>query len=456
MSSHNKSKAVSRKFKTLSRRQFIKISAAGAASAGIASLLSGCGIDPVTGRNQLMLVSRQQEIGIDQQQAPFQFSADYGVTQDSSINRYVSSVGRKLVPHVHRLDMPYNFQCVNATYINAYAFPGGTIAATRGILLELDDEAQLASLLGHELGHVNARHAAEQMSKGQISSILVGGLSMIASQGGGTLGELTQTLGMIGQGLLLSKYSRDNEREADYLGNEYMVKAGYPSKGFTGLMEMLSSLHKSSPSSVEVLFSTHPMSSERLSAAIQRQNGQYFNTRDRKLFRERYMDSIASLRRREKGIKLLQEGEKHMGKKAYDQAENSYRRALSSGMDDDYTAHILLAQSLLARKQAAKALTHAGKAQQLYPSEAQGYYTAGIANTGMKRYNAALMQFQQCDRVLPGNPHLKFLSGYCLDKSNQIPRAADYYKAYLKMINYSPNDYSKYAYQRLKQWGYAK
>ena len=77
--------------------------------------------------------------------------------------------------HVQRPDMPYNFQCVNATYINAYAFPGGSIALTRGILLKLENEAQLASLIGHELGHVNARHAAQQMTRGQLSSLLVSG-----------------------------------------------------------------------------------------------------------------------------------------------------------------------------------------------------------------------------------------------------------------------------------------
>ena len=157
----------------ISRRQLLQYLAA--MSTGIALPLSftGCAVDPVTGKKELMMVSRQQEIGIDKQQSPFQFSSDYGITRDKKINSYVSQVGKTLTPNVHRLDMPYNFQCVNATYINAYAFPGGSIAVTRGILLKLDNEAELASLLGHELGHVNARHTAEQMTKGQFSSILV-------------------------------------------------------------------------------------------------------------------------------------------------------------------------------------------------------------------------------------------------------------------------------------------
>ncbi|MCD4719499.1 MAG: M48 family metalloprotease, partial [Desulfobacula sp.] len=248
----------------ISRRLFLKYAAVMSASIAGPIFFTGCAVDPVTGKKQLMMVSQQQEVGIDKQHSPFQFSSDYGITQDAKINQYISDIGKGLLPNVHRSEMPYNFQCVNATYINAYAFPGGSIAVTRGILLKLDNEAELASLLGHELGHVNARHAAEQMSKGQLSSMLVSGLSIAASSQGAGLGQLAQQLGMLGQGLLLSRYSRDNEREADYLGNEYMVKAGYPAKGFVGLMEMLESLHKESPSSAQVLFSTHPMSAERL------------------------------------------------------------------------------------------------------------------------------------------------------------------------------------------------
>jgi predicted Zn-dependent protease len=125
----------------ISRRLFLKYSAVMSASVAGPIFFSGCAIDPVTGKKQLMMVSQQQEIGIDKQQSPFQFSSDYGVTQDAKINEYVSDVGKRLLPNIHRPQMPYNFQCVNATYINAYAFPGGTIAVTRGILLKLDNEA---------------------------------------------------------------------------------------------------------------------------------------------------------------------------------------------------------------------------------------------------------------------------------------------------------------------------
>jgi predicted Zn-dependent protease len=440
---------------TITRRQFLKTTAIMSTSFAGPIFFTGCAIDPVTGKKQLMMISRDQEIGIDKQQSPFQFSSDYGVTRDANINQYVSFVGKKLLPHVHRPGMPYNFQCVNATYINAYAFPGGTIAVTRGILLKLDNEAQLAALLGHELGHVNARHTAEQVSKGQLSSLLVGGLSILARTQGSALGDLTQQLGMLGQGLFLSKYSRDNEREADFLGNEYMVKAGYPSRGFVNLMEMLDSLHKESPNSAQMLFSTHPMSTERLTSAVQREKGIYQYSKGSSLLRERYMDSIAFLRTKKEGIELLQQGEKHLAKKEYDQAQKTFKKSLNT-LKNDYTAQVLMAKCYLLRKRPKKALIYADTAKKLYSSEVQGHYIAGIASKELKKYGRALQNFNTCDKLLSGNPQITFYKGYCLDKKGDIEPAANNYMTYLKMISYQPNDYSKYAYNRLKKWGYAK
>ena len=159
----------------LTRREFMWLS-----SMTAAGYVFGCATDPVTGKKQFMLVSEDTEIQIDKQYSSLQFSTDFGEVQDSQLNRYVSQVGNKMTAKSHRLHMPYSFRVVNATYVNAYAFPGGSIAATRGIMLELDNEAELAALLGHELGHVNARHAAEQMSKGQLAQAVVGGISVLA------------------------------------------------------------------------------------------------------------------------------------------------------------------------------------------------------------------------------------------------------------------------------------
>ena len=434
----------------LSRRNFLRYSALTA----LTGLISGCAIDPVTGRKQLMLMSREQEVAIDRQQSPFQFSSDYGVTQDKALNQYISRVGKSMMPAVHRPDMPYNFQCVNATYINAYAFPGGSIAVTRGILLQLENEAELAALLGHELGHVNARHSAEQAAKSTVSGLLIGSLSVLASTQGAGLGELTQQLGSLGTGLYLSKYSRANEREADSLGHQYMTSARYSSRGFVGLMDMLNGLNKAQSSSVQMLFSTHPMSSERLEDAVRRDSTQYAATRDLPLHRERYMDSTAGLRKQKEAILLLQEGEKHLVRESYDKAATAFKSAIRKA-DRDYTAHLLMAKCMLIRKKADEAVSHSSKAKQLYPSESQGHYISGLANLMANKPGQANQDFTRCDQILPGNPQVTFYRGYASDKDNRKESAASLYIAYLEAINYASNKYSQYAYKRLKAWGYA-
>ena len=116
--------------KGLSRRNFI----AGCCGAAV---VSSCAVNPVTGENQLMFVSKEQELAMDKQRKPYQYSNDYGRVQNASINQYIAGIGNKIARISHRPDMAYNFQGVNANYVNAYAFPGGSIAITRGKLVRM-------------------------------------------------------------------------------------------------------------------------------------------------------------------------------------------------------------------------------------------------------------------------------------------------------------------------------
>ncbi len=432
----------------LTRRQFLQLSALAGAT-----MVAGCAVNPVTGENQLMMVSRETEIAMDQQQSPHQFSSDYGTFQNKAINAYITGVGNKLALKTHRPDMPYSFRCVNATYVNAYAFPGGSIAVTRGILLKLSNEAELASLLGHELGHVNARHSAEQMSKASISSLLISGVSAVIGAKNSQLGELAQQIGLVGQGALLARYSRDNEREADALGNRYMTASGYSTDGFVGLMALLNRMNEGHAAAAEMLFATHPMSSERYETAIAMARGMYANTRTFPLYRERYMDTMAPLRAKEKMITALQEGEGFMAKKQYDKALERYRQAVK--MDGkDYAARVMLARCLLVRKDYNEAHRQAGIAHEIYPTEGQACHVAGFAALQLKRYNNALQYFDTYDKLLPGNPGTLFFKGYALDGMNRIEPAAQQYAAYLGKVQ--QGDYAAHAYKRLKTWGYIK
>ena len=432
----------------MTRRQFLQLSTIAGAS-----MVTSCAVNPVTGENQLMMVSRETEISMDRQQSPFQFSSDYGALQNRQINDYISGVGHKLASKTHRPDMPYSFRCVNATYVNAYAFPGGSIAVTRGILLKISNEAELAALLGHELGHVNARHSAEQMSKASISSLLIGGVSAVIGSKNSRLGDLAKQIGMVGQGALLARYSRENEREADALGNAYMVSSGYSTEGFVGLMALLNRMNEGHNDASAILFSTHPMSSERYETAISMAGGKYAYTRTFPLYRERYMDSIAPLRAKEKLVTILQEGDAFMGLKKYDQARASYQRAVTLD-GGDYTARVVLARSLLIQEHYNDAYRHANRAHDIYPTEGQACQVAGFAALKLKKFNNALQYFNTYDRLLPGNPTVLFFKGYSLDGMNQIKPAAQQYIAYLGKVQ--QGEYAAHAYNRLKSWGYIK
>ena len=432
----------------LTRRDFLRLS-----SLTAAGYVFGCAIDPVTGKQQLMLVSEDTEIQIDKQYAPIQISADFGEAQDSQLNRYVSEVGNKMAAKSHRAHMPYSFRVVNATYVNAYAFPGGTIAATRGIMLELDNEAELAALLGHELGHVNARHSAEQMSKGQLTQAVVGLGSVLVGTQSAALGDLAGQLGQISAGALLAKYSRDNEREADALGIQYMVGAGYGSKGFVGLMEMLSSMSKHKSTTVDLLFATHPMSQERYDTAIQTANTKYKSALKEPLYRERYMDHTARLRAQKGAIQEIQNGEKEMAQKKYDAAGNHFRKALKKA-PNDYVGLCMMSISNLARKEYAVGRQYAEMAQKAYPEEAQAYHLSGFAKVQLKDFEGAYEEFSAFEELLPGNPNTIFFKGYCREGMNQIEPAADEYRRYLQVV--SEGKYAQHAYRRLVDWGYIK
>jgi predicted Zn-dependent protease len=418
-----------------------------------AGLMVGCATNPVTGKSQFMLVSEDDEIKLDKQNSLIQFSADYGPVQDKNLNDYIDRTGKNLAKQTHRPHLPYSFRGVNAAYVNAYAFPGGSIAATRGILLALDNEAELAALLGHELGHVNARHTAQQMSKAVLTQTVVGSVSVLAGTQGALYGQLASQIGAIGAGALLASYSRDNEREADELGMEYMVRSNYSPEGMIGLMEMLQSLSKQKPGAIELMFATHPMGEERYRTVVETVNSKYKSALNRPLYRERYMDNTARLRTQKEAIEEMQNGEKEMGKRNYSQADDHFRSALKQA-PDDYAALAYMSTSQLIQKKYAVGRQYAEMAQKVYPQEAQAYHFSGFAKIHLKDFEGAYEDFNIYERLLPGNPNTIFFKGYSQEKMQHIPEAAKEYRRYLQFVQ--QGEYATYAYRRMNEWGYAR
>ena len=299
------------------------------ASVGVTTL-QGCATSPVTGRQILVGMSPEQEREVDRQQSPHQFSQDLGAVQDEGVNRYVDEVADRLQPHVQRRDMPYSTRVLGANYVNAYTFPAGAMGVTRGIMTELQDESELAALLGHEMGHVNARHAAQRQGQAMLAQVAVVTVAVVAAAGDSRWAPAVAIGGMVGASALLASYSRDNEREADALGQEYLVRAGYPASGMTRLHQLLVSEQKSRPGLLETMFSSHPMSDERLQTARRLADSTYAASASAPAGRERFMDRTASLRRIKPTIDACQNGELAMSRKALPDAQGQFEAALRS------------------------------------------------------------------------------------------------------------------------------
>jgi len=216
------------------------------------ALLWACAKDYVTGKQTFSLVGESQEIAIGRETDPA-IVAEFGVYEDRELAALVNEVGQKLVKASHRPTLPFTFRVVDSPVVNAFALPGGYVYFTRGILAHFNSEAELAGVMGHEIGHVTARHGAEQQSKAQLATLGLG-LATVFSEGFRRYGQLAQT----GLGLFFLKYSRDNESESDQLGVEYSTKSGYDSMHMSRFFRTIGRIGEKSGSSIPNFLSTHP------------------------------------------------------------------------------------------------------------------------------------------------------------------------------------------------------
>jgi len=225
--------------------------------AGIAA--SGCAVNPATGRNQLMLLSEAQEIDMGRQ-ADAAVVASIGLYPDPIWQRYVQQFGVRLAATSERPTLPWTFRVVDDPAVNAFALPGGFIYVTRGLLAHLTSEAELAAVVGHEIGHVTARHTAAEMSKQQLAGLGLAIGSMANSQVARYAGLASQ-----GLGILFLKFSRDNESQADQLGLRYMGRGNYDPRQMSEVLRMLEQLSAAEGSGrLPEWQATHPSPENRL------------------------------------------------------------------------------------------------------------------------------------------------------------------------------------------------
>jgi predicted Zn-dependent protease len=199
----------------------------------LACTAASCAMNPATGRNQLMLVSESQEIEMGRQYDQ-QVVASIGLYPDSAWQRYIQQLGSQLAAEGERPQLPWTFRVVDDPAVNAFALPGGFIYVTRGLLAHMNSEAELASVVGHEIGHVTARHTVSQMSSQQLAGLGLAIGSIVSSEFERYAGLANTALGV-----LFLKYSRDDESEADDLGLRYMTRANFDPRAMPEVFVLL-------------------------------------------------------------------------------------------------------------------------------------------------------------------------------------------------------------------------
>lgn len=216
-------------------------------------IIPSCIRNPVTGKKQVSFLTEAQEKNIGMKNDPG-IVAQFGLYENDAIQRFINMKGQEMVKVSHRPDLGFEFKVLDSPVINAFALPGGYVYFTRGILAHFNNEAQFAGVLGHEIGHVTARHSAEQYTKQTIGQILLIGGLIISPEFRNFANEASQ-----GLGLLFLKFSRGNESESDVLGVEYSSKIGYNASEMAGFFKTLErSMANSEAGRIPEFMSTHP------------------------------------------------------------------------------------------------------------------------------------------------------------------------------------------------------
>ncbi len=262
--------------------------------------LTGCAQNPVTGSHDFVMLSEDSEIAIGRTNHP-KIMKQYGRYDDEVLQAYVQNVGDKLAIVSHRSELIYRFTVLDSPVINAFALPGGYVYITRGLMAYLNSEAELAAVLGHEIGHVTARHGVRQQSASQVAGLgyMIGSI-LFPELRAAPVHQLYNILG----GALLSGYGREHELESDGLGAEYLAKAGYDPNAMIDVIRVLKDQEtyaaaqaKKQGRKVESyhgLFASHPDNDTRLHEVVATAED-FAKGRKGKVLRTRYLDQINGL-----------------------------------------------------------------------------------------------------------------------------------------------------------------
>jgi predicted Zn-dependent protease len=381
--------------------------------------LYGCATNPVTGKNEFSLVSQQQEIAMGEQHYASSIQMQGGEYYlDSKVNSYVNSVGQKLARLSHQPNLPYEFTVINSSVPNAWALPGGKVAINRGLLMMLDDEAQLAAVLGHEIVHVTARHSAQQQTQAALLGI---GGSIAQAAAGGLGGLVSETLN-IGGGMIMAKYGRDDELESDYYGTQYISAAGYdPIASFELQHKLMSLKDGQQQNALSTLFASHPPSQERMSRNKQTAASLPGKVRNR----QQYQQNMARLFKDFPAYQHYDKAEKYHQEKSYDKVISELNRAIKI-QPRESSFWILKGQALWLKKQKSQALSAYSTAVKYDPKHIKPYILRGMSYYDTGNLTAAEKDFRKADSIL--NTRIaSFYRGEIAFDKKQFVTAKNYY-----------------------------
>jgi predicted Zn-dependent protease len=267
----------------------------------ITSLLtiSACSTNPVTGKKDFTLINKDQELAMGAQ-AHKSILKQKKPYNNPRLQAYVNNIGQELARHSHRKDIRYTFTVLDDPSVNAFALPGGYIYVTTGLMAYLNSEGELAGVLGHEIGHVTARHGVKQQSAGVASAVLLSVLSKKAGAGS------SEQFGQLGKALL-SGYGRDHELQADKLGAEYLARVGYAPENMIEVVRVLKAQEEfdkyqarqegRQPRAYHGVFASHPSNDRRLQQVIAEAR-KFKTTTTRDAGHDRYLKQIDGMKYR--------------------------------------------------------------------------------------------------------------------------------------------------------------
>ena len=388
--------------------------------------IAGCGTNPVTGKKELRLVGEGTEINMGlQQYAPSRQSQGGDYVVDKNLTKYVQGVGNRLAAVSDR-ELPYEFQVINSSVPNAWALPGGKIAINRGLLYELNSEAELAAVMGHEIVHSAARHGAKSMERGMLMQ--VGMIAVQAKTYDNKYANIINTGTQLAAGIVSQKYGRDAELESDYYGMQYMNNAGYDPAAAIDLQETFLRLSeeagRGNPSWLEGLFSSHPPSAERVAknretAAALGSSGTYG--------RESYQAATANLQRTKPAYDKYDEAVKAYRNKDFNTAQAFANQALQIEPREG-NFHALLGEIELQSNRPQSALPHIKKAINANPNFFLYHLQNGVALFDTNQMNKSYQAFDRSLKLLPtATAHSAM--GKIAEQSGRTDLAVKHYEA---------------------------